>query len=67
MLAGRQPLNANVIRRLPIEPREKRILLAVVAQRDSHDAQELLSLARSLNFYLDGTSLCLRKVLQKNP
>jgi tetratricopeptide (TPR) repeat protein len=67
MLAGRQPLNVHLIRRLPIEPREKRVLLAIVAQRDPDEAQELLSLARSLNFYLDGTSLCLRKILEKSP
>jgi tetratricopeptide (TPR) repeat protein len=67
MLAGRQPWNADLIRRLPIDPREKRVLLAVVAQDHPHDAPELLSLARSLNFYLDGTSLCLSKVLEKNP
>lgn len=63
MLTGRQPLNTGLIRRLPIEPRQKRVLLAVVAKRYPDQAKELLPLARSLNFYLDGTALCLRKVL----
>jgi hypothetical protein len=63
MLAGRQPLNTDLIRRLPIEPRQKRVLLAVVAKRHPDQGKELLQLARSLNFYLDGTSLCLRQVL----
>jgi tetratricopeptide (TPR) repeat protein len=67
MLARNQPLNLNLIRRLPIRARDKRVLLAVVAQNDPDYAQELLALARSLNFYLDGTSLCLRQLLEKSP
>jgi tetratricopeptide (TPR) repeat protein len=65
MLAGRQPLNPDLVLRLPMEPRQKRILLAVVAQRHPDQGNEMLQLARSLNFHLDGVSLCLRKILDE--
>jgi hypothetical protein len=63
MLAGREPLNADLIARLPINPKEKRVLLAVVARRHPEQAKGLLSLAMTLDFFHDGTSLCLRKVI----
>ena len=64
MLAGRKALNTDLIRRLPLEPRQKRVLLAVVAKRYPNQEKELLPLARTLAFYRDATSLCLRKVLE---
>jgi tetratricopeptide (TPR) repeat protein len=63
MLSGRQPVQAGLLRRLPIEPRQKRVLLAVAAKRNTDADKGLLDLARKLDFYGDATSLCLRKVL----
>jgi hypothetical protein len=65
ILAGRQPFDTGVVRRLPIETRQKRVLLAVAAKQHPEQGKELLPLARSLNFFLDGTSLCLWKVLDE--
>jgi hypothetical protein len=64
MLAGKRPLDGNLVRRLPIDPRQKRVLLVVVARRHPDQARELLPLARSLDFQRDATSLYLRKVLK---
>ena len=63
MLAGRQPPDPGRLRRLSIPPEQKRYLLAVVARRYPETAKELLPLARQLDFSPDGTSLCLRKLL----
>jgi tetratricopeptide (TPR) repeat protein len=49
-------------RRLAVEPRSKRVLLAVLAQRYQEQAREVLPLARKLDFQHDAVSLCLRKV-----
>lgn len=62
MLAGRQPLDADVVRRLPLDPKSKRVLLVVVAQRFPDSAPHLLPLAKTLDYQRDATSLCLRKV-----
>jgi tetratricopeptide (TPR) repeat protein len=64
MLAGKQPLNADILRRLPMQPEHKRVLLAVVAKARPEEAKDLLDLARKLDFQRDVTSLCLRKVLE---
>lgn len=61
MLAGRQPLDTGVIRLLPIDPREKRVLLVVVVRRHPDQAMDLLGLARTLDYHGDETSLCLRR------
>jgi hypothetical protein len=64
VLAGKQPVNVDVLRRLPIQPEHKRIFLAVVAKAHPEHAKELLDLARKLDFQRDVTSMCLRKVLE---
>jgi tetratricopeptide (TPR) repeat protein len=64
MLAGKQPVNGDILRRLPMQPEHKRILLAVVARAHPEHAQDLLDLARKMDFQRDATSLCLRKVLE---
>jgi tetratricopeptide (TPR) repeat protein len=63
MLSGKKPLDAKLVQRLPIEPGNKRVLLAVLAQRHPEHAKEFLALARRLNFQRDAISLCLRKHL----
>lgn len=50
--------------RLSIEPTSKRVLLAVLAQRQPDQAAALLDLARKLNFQHDAIALCLRKHLE---
>jgi hypothetical protein len=64
MLSGNRPLETDLVRRLPIDPEQKRVLLAVIAQRHPETANDLLPLARALDFQRDGTSLCLRKLLE---
>jgi hypothetical protein len=49
---------------LTIEPRTKRVYLAVLAQRFPDQAKEILALARTLDFHRDAISLCLRQVLK---
>src|SRR5205085_12009308 len=63
VLAGRQPVNVDRVRRLTVPAAQKRVLLAVVARRHPGTAKELLPLARKLDFWADATSLCLRQVL----
>lgn len=63
MLAGRQPINPDRLRRLPVECLEKRVLLLVVAKRYPDKAKDVLPLARQLDFCADATSLCLSKVM----
>ena len=50
--------------RLGIEPRIKRVYLAVLAQRFPAEAKEILALARTLDFHRDAISLCLQKVMK---
>ena len=63
-LEGRQPPATRLAQRLPIEPNAKRVLLAVAAQRLPEQKQELLALAKRLDFYRDAVSLCLAKFLK---
>jgi hypothetical protein len=64
MLSGRKPLDPELVRRLPIEPNTKRVLVAIAAQKFPAHQKALLPLARTLNFELDVNSLCLRKILE---
>ncbi len=64
MLEGRQPPDVARIRRLVIQPEQKRVLVAVVARRHPETAKDLLPLARQLDFAADATSLCLRKLME---
>lgn len=64
ILAGRKPFDAALARLLPLDPRQKRVVLAAAARRFPEPAQELLELARQLDYQRDGMSLCLRKVLE---
>jgi hypothetical protein len=64
VLAGRKPVDVEALRRLPLEPRWKPALLAVVARRYPDRAKDLLPLIRTLDFERDATSLCLRQVLK---
>jgi hypothetical protein len=50
--------------RLAIHPRAKRVLLAVLTQRNPRQAKAMLDLARKLDYHHDAISLCLRKVLK---
>ncbi len=61
-LAGRRPLDVNRLKKLPIEPLNKRVLLLVVTRRFHDQAKDLLPLARKLDFVADATSLCLTKI-----
>jgi tetratricopeptide (TPR) repeat protein len=63
MLAGRKPVTVAAVRRLVLDPQEKRVLAAVAARRQPELEKELLALARQLNFQKDRISLCLGKVL----
>jgi hypothetical protein len=63
LLGNPRKVDGSLVLRLPIDPRQKRVLLAVVATRYPDQGKELLPLARQLNFYQDVTSLCLHKVL----
>ncbi|HEV3116730.1 MAG TPA: hypothetical protein VGY58_06730, partial [Gemmataceae bacterium] len=66
MLAQSQKLDTNLLRRTPIDPRIKRVVLAVAAKLTSpENGKELASLARKLDFFRDATSLCLWKILEK--
>jgi hypothetical protein len=49
---------------MPIDPKQKRVLLAVVARRQPEQAKDVLELARKLDYQRDVTSLCLRQVLE---
>ncbi len=64
MMAGRQPLNVELIRKLPLDPKEKRVLLAAVAFRLPEQANGLRELALALDFHRDTLSLCLRRCLE---
>jgi tetratricopeptide (TPR) repeat protein len=63
ILAGRRPFNADLVSRLSIEPEQKRILLAVAAQRYPEQGKQLVTLARKLDYAPDVGTLCLRQVL----
>jgi tetratricopeptide (TPR) repeat protein len=62
MLAVGKPMTADTLRNLPIDPRVKRVLLLVAAQRQPDLVKELAPLAQKLNFQCDAISLCLVKL-----
>jgi tetratricopeptide (TPR) repeat protein len=64
VLAGKRPVDVEQLRRLALEPRNKRVVLAVIAKRYPEKSKDLLTLARKLDYHRDATSLCLRKVLE---
>jgi tetratricopeptide (TPR) repeat protein len=64
VLAGKRPVDMDHLRRLALEPRNKRVVLAVIAKRYPEQSKELLTLARKLDYHRDATSLCLQRVLE---
>jgi hypothetical protein len=64
VLEGRKPM-AALAQHVLILPTTKRVLLVVLAQRQPGQSEELLNLARRLDFHRDVISLCLAKYLQK--
>jgi tetratricopeptide (TPR) repeat protein len=60
VLTGAQPVDFAELRELPIDPGQKRVLLAVVAQRFPSANKEIAALARRLDFDRDEVSLCLK-------
>jgi tetratricopeptide (TPR) repeat protein len=66
VLEGRKLPDKRLPQRLPIEPTAKRVLLAVMAQRYPDQNEEMLNMARQLDFHHDAISLCLHKFLQKH-
>lgn len=62
ILTGTRPIDAATVQNLPIDPKQKRILLLVVSQRFPETAKTLLPLARKLDFHFDSQSLCLAKI-----
>jgi tetratricopeptide (TPR) repeat protein len=62
ILASGKPPTVPLPQRLAIEPTKKRVLLAVLAQRQPDQAAEMLALAKKLDFQHDALSLCLGKV-----
>jgi hypothetical protein len=64
MLAGKRPVDMEHLRRLAMEPQNKRVVLAVIAKRFPEHSKDLMTLARKLDYQRDPTSLCLRKVLE---
>jgi tetratricopeptide (TPR) repeat protein len=60
-LTGRVPRAADQAARLPIDPSMKRVLLTVLARRDPNRADEVLPLAKRLDYHRDAVSLCLQK------
>jgi tetratricopeptide (TPR) repeat protein len=63
VLEGRKP--PSTAQRLLILPTTKRVLLVVLAQRHPGQNEDLLNLARRLDFHRDAISLCLAKYLEK--
>ena len=60
VLSGAQPVDFAALRELPIDPGEKRVLLAVVVQRFPAANKEIAVLAKRLDFDRDEVSLCLK-------
>ena len=60
VLSGAQPVDFAMLRELPIDPGQKRVLLAVVVQRFPAANKEIAALARRLDFDRDEVSLCLK-------
>lgn len=65
ILEGSKPSAGGLPQRLAVDPSLKRVLLAVLAQRQPGQAKELLALARRLDFQRDAYSLCLAPYLGK--
>jgi tetratricopeptide (TPR) repeat protein len=65
LLSGQKQLTKGLAQKLPIQPTNKRVLLAVLAQRHPEQADELLKLAKRLNYQRDAVSLCLSKFLER--
>jgi len=65
LLAGRKTLAQHPPERIVLDPREKRVFLAVLAERYPAQAKEMIALAKRLDFHRDAISLCLRKVLDE--
>ena len=66
ILAGKRAPGARLPQRLPINPDNKRALLAVLAQRHPDLAGEILPLAKKLNYHHDAIALCLREYVQQH-
>ena len=65
MLNSGKPQGPPSAQRIAIDPRDKRVLLVVLAQCAPDQAKELLALARRLDFHHDAISLCLAKFLKQ--
>ena len=65
LLDGKQPSREGLLRRIPVDPNDKRALLLVYAQRFPQQGTEAIALARQLNFQHDAIALCLGKYLQE--
>jgi hypothetical protein len=65
VLAGREPLVPQHLERFIIDPKIKRVLLFVLAQRYPQQSTEILPLARELDYERDAVSLCLHKGAEK--
>ena len=66
LLSDKKPIASRFAQRAHLEPSQKRVLLAVLAQRYPAQAKEMLPLASKLNYQHDAISLCLRKFLEKS-
>ncbi|HJT78264.1 MAG TPA: hypothetical protein VJ739_13755, partial [Gemmataceae bacterium] len=64
LLEGGHPPDVARVRRLVMQPEQKRVVVAALARRYPETAKDLLPLARQLDFEADPTSLCLRKLLE---
>src|SRR5262249_44612668 len=53
ILAGKQPVDLEYLRRLAMEPRNKRVVLAVIAKRYPEHGKDLLAMARKLDYQRD--------------
>jgi tetratricopeptide (TPR) repeat protein len=62
VLKGKSDPDVETIRRLPIDPGQKRVLLAVIAERYPALKKDLEPLSRALDYTPDATSLCLAQV-----
>jgi hypothetical protein len=65
VLAGRKPYTELSPQRLMIDPWKKRVWLVLLANRFPDHAEELLTLAKKLNYHHDAISLCLNEFLEK--
>src|SRR5262249_28884520 len=61
MLTGKRAVDFELVRRLTLDPRHKRVVVAVAAKRFPEFGKDLSALAQQLDFHRDPTSLCLRQ------